>query len=289
MYSLNTLRNRIATMQRRSLLTHAAVIMASGLAAGGITANAHATAASSPTLHVGVDYVVPEFVAGAKVRTPEMPDTTLVDAVAARLGAQVEIVPAGDVRDAEQSAGRAKIANGHAITLQSLPVNSPMPPAALRIPTGYTTQAKIIMRTDTDIKAWAQLKGRTVCLSEGGQYVGKMAGQYGAIEQVYKAPADALLALRIGQCDAAVHDATMLNALLKLPEWKKFSATLPAGELPKASLDFIVSADDTGTITALRQLTDEWKTKRYLATLNVQRARDIAFEVYLDQTVSDCH
>lgn len=289
MSSLNILRNGIGTVSRRSLMTHAAVIMASGVAVGGITASAHATAASSPTLHVGVDYVVPEFVAGAKVRTPEMPDTTLVDAMAEKLGTQVEMVPVSDVRDAEQSAGRAKIANGHAITLQSLPENSPMPTSALRIRTGYTTQAKIIMRTDTDIKSWDQLKGRTVCLSEGGQYMGKVAGQYGAIEQVYKAPADALLALRIGQCDAAVHDATMLNALLKFPEWKKFSATLPAGNLPKASLDFVVSTDDIGTITALRQLTDEWKTKRYLATLNVQRARDIAFEVYLDQTVSDCH
>src|SRR3546814_17373291 len=86
-----------------------------------------------------------------------------------------------------------------------------------------------IMRTDTDIKSWQQLKGRTVCLSEGGRYVGALTRQYGAVEIVFKAPADSLLALRTGGCAAAVHDDVMLKELLKLPEWKKFSSSLPPG------------------------------------------------------------
>jgi polar amino acid transport system substrate-binding protein len=289
MSNLNTVLKRIGVFLRPSIMTRATAVMAAGIAAGGLAGGSVHAAAAGSTLVVGVDYVVPAFVAGAKVRTPEMPDTTIVEAMAEKLGTRVEIVPAGDVHATRGSASVAANSNGRAIALQSLPKNSAMPPAMRRIPTGYTAQAKVIMRTDTDIKSWAQLKGRTVCLSEGGHYVGKVAGQFGAIEQVYKAPADALLALRIGECDAALHDDTMLNALVKFPEWKKFSATLPADTAPRASLDFIVSSDDTDTITALRQLTDEWKTKRYLATLNVQRARDIAFEVYLDQTVSDCH
>src|SRR3546814_5705323 len=81
----------------------------------------------------------------------------------------------------------------------------------------------------SDIKSWQQLKGRTVCLSEGGRYVGALTRQYGAVEIVFKAPADSLLALRTGGCDAAVHDDVMLKELLKLPEWKKFSASLPPG------------------------------------------------------------
>src|SRR3546814_19750149 len=96
-----------------------------------------------------------------------------------------------------------------------------------------------IMRTDTDIKSWQQLKGRTVCLSEGGRYVGALTRQYGAVEIVFKAPADSLLALRTGGCDAAVHDDVMLKELLKLPEWKKVSARLPPG--PAAPLTFVLA------------------------------------------------
>src|SRR3546814_15063559 len=99
-----------------------------------------------------------------------------------------------------------------------------------------------IMRPATDIKSSQQLKCRTVCSSEAGRYVGALTRQYGAVEIVFKAPADSLLALRTGGCDAAVHDDVMLKELLKLPEWKKFSASLPPG--PAAPLTFVLRADD---------------------------------------------
>jgi hypothetical protein len=54
------------------------------------------------------------------------------------------------------------------------------------------------MRTDADIKVWEHLKGRKVCVSESGLHVGTLAARYGATEKVYKAPADSLLALRVG-------------------------------------------------------------------------------------------
>ncbi|HUH61080.1 MAG TPA: transporter substrate-binding domain-containing protein [Candidimonas sp.] len=289
MSSLHNSRMSLAGRLRRSLLPRAAAMMIGAAAFGAAATGAQSDAAAAPTLLVGVDYVVPAFVPGAKVRTPEMPDAAMAEAVAQKLGERVDIVPATKLSDGSDSAPRPGNRNARAIALRSLPANAYTPPDMIRIPTGYAARAMVIMRTDTDIKSWAQLKGRTVCVSEGGRYVGKMADLHGAIEQVYKAPADALLALRIGQCDAALHDDTMLNALIELPEWKKFSASLPPSTLPGTSLDFIVRSDDADTITALRQLTDEWKSKRYLAKLNVQRVRDIAFEVYLDQTVSDCH
>src|SRR3546814_17324540 len=117
----------------------------------------------------------------------------------------------------------------------------------------------------SDIKSWQQLKGRTVCLSEGGRYVGALTRQYGAVEIVFKAPADSLLALRTGGCDAAVHDDVMLKELLKLPEWKKFSASLPPG--PAAPLTFVLRADDARTLAVLKGLTREWKATRHLAAL----------------------
>src|SRR5690606_12492344 len=101
------------------------------------------------------------------------------------------------------------------------------PRGAVVIPTGYRAGVMAIMRTDTDIRQWEDLRGRIVCLTEESGLVGALHERYGATEKVYRAPADALLDLRIGGCDATVHDSTMLQALLEFPEWEKFSARLP--------------------------------------------------------------
>jgi polar amino acid transport system substrate-binding protein len=233
-------------------------------------------------LLAGVSHVVPPYVAGAKFRTPEGIDTALVNEVARRMRVTPAIVQA-DIKNSTRL-----LAEGKAdVVLAAVPDNALSRYPAGIIPTGYSAAPMAIMRTDTDIKTWEQLKGRKVCLSEGGLYAGTLAARYGALEKVYKAPADSLLALRIGGCDAAVHDDTLLNELITLPEWKKFSAKLPAG--PRASLVFAVLEGHAKTAAFLKQLAREWKTKGYLDQQMKKMVRHIAFEVYLDQDVPDCH
>ena len=95
------------------------------------------------------------------------------------------------------------------------------------------------------------------------------------------------IAVRTGACDATVHDSAMLEELIKLPEWKKFSARLPAG--PRSTLAFVVPAGDKKSIAALRKVADEWAASGYPDALMKKAVQNIAFEVYLDQDVSDCH
>ncbi len=233
-------------------------------------------------LVVGVSYVIPPFVGGAKVRTPESIETALAAEIATRLRADLRTVSAVA---ADRSALLKNIGMDFLVgTPRELQVSYP---DTIIVPTGYFLSPMAIMRADSDIKTWAQLQGRTVCLSEGGPYRGTMAAQYGAVEKVLRAPADSLLALRTGVCDAAVHDSSMLNELLKLPEWKKFSARLPSGQ--RVPLVFAVSSDKVQTVKLLKQASSDWKASRYLDKLTKNRARDIAFEVYLDQNVPDCH
>jgi len=248
----------------------------------GLAAHAGQGLASGDTLVAGVQYVPPPFVAGAKVRTPEHVATALVEDLAKRLSLQGQTVAADPARpEALLETGKAK--------LLLLPIGKSEVSATttMSIPAGHSSGAMAIMRTDTDIKTWDQLKGRTVCMSEGGRYVGQMAARYGAVEKLFKAPADSLLALRIGGCDAAVHDSAMLNELIKLPEWKKFSARLPVRDVEP--LVFLVPSDDVQSRDALKKVSRDWADSRYLEKLVKLSARDIAFEVYLDQTVTDCH
>lgn len=241
-----------------------------------IAAQVHAAPADpEAALRVGVHYVVPPFVGGSKVRTPDTIDTTLATLLADQLKTTVTMVAATSTDTRPD------------VVLTTVPDVAATSAVATTVTTGYVARPMAIMRTDTDIKSWKDLKGRTVCLAEGGRYVGAMARDYDAIEIVHRAPADSLLALRIGGCDAAVHDQALLNGLLRLPEWKKFSSRLPAGAA--TPLVFTIPNGDPKTVALLTRLRDDWQSRDELAKITDARARDIAFEVYLDQVVADCH
>jgi polar amino acid transport system substrate-binding protein len=232
-------------------------------------------------LVAGVTHVVPPYVGGTKFRTPEGMETILADELAKRLQVTLTSVPATANRANLLSTGKADV------VLSALPPGAQPGQSFAVVPTGYAAGPMAIMPTNTTIKTWEQLKGRPVCVSDKSPYVGTIAARYGAIEKRFNAPADSLLALRIGQCDAAVHDSTMLNELVRLPEWKKFSSRLPAG--PGIPLVFAVPAADTSAVAYLKQVAAEWQANGYLNQLVTKTARQIAFEVYLDQEVPDCH
>lgn len=235
-------------------------------------------------LSVGVLYVPPPFVGGSKVRTPETPDIALAETLAQSLGETLHPMAAQAPQDVMSLvvSGRLRAGLSRVTSADITPQNG----LAL-VPTGYESRPMAIMRSDTDIKTWAQLKGRTVCVAQDGAYAGTLAARYGAVEKVVRAPADSLLALRTGGCDAAVHEQALLKPMIRLPEWKKFSASLPPG--PSTSLVFVVNANDTAMLAATRTLVSQWRSERRLASLTERRVRDVAFEVYLDQAVPDCH
>ncbi|WP_083457683.1 type 2 periplasmic-binding domain-containing protein [Herbaspirillum hiltneri] len=273
-----------AFLHRLSVLLVAAGV--SGGAQAGVLDDAKARGA----LRVGQDYVPPAYTAGAKFRTPEGVDMILAEDIAKRLNLKLDNVPnagnAGDGKAAQALKGaRADIA---LVTVDENAVRiGAAADGSVLIPTGYSAGAMAIMRTDTDIRKWEQLKGRTVCLSEGGSYVGRMAARYGAVEKVMRAPADSLLAVRTGQCDAAVHDDTMLKELLRLPEWKKFSAQLPPQS--RSMLMIRIPAADNAAIAYARQTVAEWSRGDFWPALKKKWTNAVAFEVYLDQNVPDCH
>ncbi|AEK63371.1 transporter substrate-binding domain-containing protein [Collimonas fungivorans] len=235
-------------------------------------------------LVVGVSYVAPAHVAGAKYRTAESFDTTVAADLAQRLGVRLRTVKV-TARDRQQLLAQGKV---DLLLLNLKQADADTFGASARLlPTAYQANPKLIMRSDTDIKRLAQLRGRSICVAQGGAYVGSMAAAYGAVEKVYKAPADALLALRTGACDAAVHDDAVLNGMLDLPEWKKFSASLPLPANP-ATLTFAVRPADTGLGDYLQQTASALDSS-YWAGNRKKWISNVAFEVYLDQNVPDCH
>jgi polar amino acid transport system substrate-binding protein len=268
----------IRTQFLRCVFVIAAIGCVGAAAAGSVTG----PVGRSGKLVAGIAHVAPVYKAGEKFRTPEGMETALVEDLAARLKAEpvfLALAPQGYVEALDS--GKADV------VLTTLGYTDSSARTTTIIPTGYASSAMAIMRTDTDIKSWDQLKGRTVCVSADSQFAGTIAARHGAVEKRYKAPADSLLALRTGACDAAVHDSGLLTELIKLPEWKKFSATLPV--LANKRLVFVIPTRDVKTAQVLQRVTTQWHREGRLAQLNTKRARTIAFEVYLDQDVPDCH
>lgn len=271
------------------ILLHGGVVAAAGVA-GDAPAPAPGPATASGPEHVsrpltlGMAYIVPPHVPGSKVRTPE----GLAPLLAERVGRQLPLRELAVHTDtARAGASDASDAQQADVLLLALDAQEAGHAQGMVIPTGYRAGIMAIMRTDTDIHRWEDLRGRTVCLAEGSGLAGHMQARYGAIEKVLRAPADALLDLRIGGCDATVHDSTMLDALLEFPEWRKFSARLPIQQ--ERDLVFILPDDDPALARTLQAQVREWREAGLLAKLTAQAARDIAFEVYMDQEVPDCH
>ncbi|PUA20313.1 transporter substrate-binding domain-containing protein [Glaciimonas sp. PCH181] len=234
---------------------------------------------------VGIAYVGPIYAAGQKFRTPENVDGEVAEALAKRLNVSVSTVRVTP-RNRLQLLQSGKV-DGWLLRLSDAEIARVRLTAKV-VTTGYQAQPKLIMRSDTDIKQWSHLKGRSVCVSEGSPYLGILQTRYGAREKVVKAPADALLALRVGTCDATVHDDAMLDEMLKLPEWKKFSASLPL-DGPGTSLVWVSRSEDDGLRNAVSGLLREWNVNGNWAATRKKWVNAVAFEVYLDQNVPDCH
>jgi polar amino acid transport system substrate-binding protein len=252
-----------------------------GMAPAESVADTLANIRQRDVLKAGMQYVAPEYAAGSKFRTPEGIEHVLVQDLAQRL--HVKAVAVQD--DAGKGAAQLK-AGKQDLLLAVAPSSQSMRAGPVTVPTGYVAAPMAIMRSDTAIKSWEQLKGHRVCVTRSGRYAG-LAARYGATEKPYKAAADALLALRTGACDATIHDVALLEELLKLPEWKKFSARLTSGA--GAPLEIVLPAGDDKARAYFQQVAREWQARGYLQQQLRLMARNIAFEVYLDQDVPDCH
>ncbi|WP_244223018.1 transporter substrate-binding domain-containing protein [Cupriavidus lacunae] len=89
----------------------------------------------------------------------------------------------------------------------------------------YRNGGTAIFLKRTGIRRWEDLRGKSVCLSQGSSYAKPLTGTYGAELKGFKGMAESLLALRGGaSCVAAVHESLTLNQLVAGdPEWRDYA------------------------------------------------------------------
>lgn len=155
------------------------------------------------------------------------------------------------------------------------------------VATGYVSGLSVAMRSDTSIRSWAELAGRRICLSQGNERGRDLARRLGAEIREERGPARALMLVRTGECDAAIHDAAVLDLLFTDPAWQKFSATLPARD--ETALVGLVAPTARIPPDRIAAAVREEAGAAAWAKRRGRWAADVAFEVYLDQEGPDCH
>ena len=73
---------------------------------------------------------------------------------------------------------------------------------------------------------------------------------------------------------------------MRYPEWKKYSATLP---LEGASVEHVWLLRGKPEAGWLAGEMRQWRGQGIWGKMTAQWARNVAFDVYLDQNVPDCH
>ncbi|BDC27078.1 Bacterial extracellular solute-binding proteins, family 3 [Bordetella parapertussis] len=249
----------------------------------GAAADPLAAARARGVLVVGVPFLADAPLAGAKVRTPERLDGVAAERLARQLGLPLQLrrLAAGDAA--------AQLASG-AVDLvladrrDGAPLAAQAPGMAV-VGTGYATAPKAVIRGDTALRRWQDVAGHSVCMADAAQGAQALAQRHGATVRTYRAPSDALVAVREGACDLALIDDAVWAPLMKFPEWKKFSATL-APQGPRAELVWVAAPADAAWLAAQMQA---WRREGAWTAMTAKWARDVAFDVYLDQEVPDCH
>ncbi|MFD1704659.1 transporter substrate-binding domain-containing protein [Methylopila henanensis] len=258
----------------------AGLLVVAAAAPAAVTATRSPAVASGGPLRIGVTTTAEA--AGERVYLPEGFEAEIAEALAARLKVPFELVRVEPERKAEAlDAGRVDV------LLDRLPADVRETGDAPIVRTGYASGQRVAMRTDTTVRAWADLKGRTVCVSRDNLDGQRLAREIGANTRLSSAPAPALIDVRTGACDASIHDAALLAPLLEKRIWRKFSATLP--ETARTELAIVVSPRAAQFV--------EWIAEAAAGVADAPGWRDRAgkwastvdFEVYRDQVAADCH
>ncbi len=267
-------------------LTPAVAITTSTAAADSVATDAvglFPQAVSQGALRVAVVHVTPAAAPGAKVRTEDRLDTPAVKALAAALN-----LPAQLVQLAPDQAARALADGSVDLALYSLPADAANWSGMTSVPTSYRTYPKAVIRSDTQIRSRADLAGRTVCIARTAAHAAVAATQAGATLLPFAHPSDALVAVREGKCDLGLIDQTVWQPLMHYPEWKKFSATLELADAPR-TLTWLVPAEKAREAQWLQARMQQWDKAGQWTAFSKKWATDVAFDVYLDQEVPDCH
>ncbi|MES2184805.1 MAG: transporter substrate-binding domain-containing protein [Pseudomonadota bacterium] len=121
-----------------------------------------------------------------------------------------------------------------------------------------------IAAKNSGIRRWEDLRGKPVCVSQGSNFTKPLADQYGAQIKAFRGQPESLLALKGGNCVAAVHVSPTLRELVAGNiDWKDYAIVSPADLIPSPSVIW-VRRDESDTQAALDRIVQHWHRTGWL-------------------------
>ena len=93
-------------------------------------------------------------------------------------------------------------------------------------PSYYSSGATILIHKKSPLKSWAELYGKSVCLTKNTYFNRDLIERFLLKPQEYEGTLDNMAALQFGKCSGWIYDDTALTRLLQEPRWQEFKAPL---------------------------------------------------------------
>src|SRR5689334_12934685 len=209
-------------MRIRSIWTALSVSLLGMLAPGLAHADAMADIKARGTLIVGTkaDYRPFGFLDPSGRIVGFEPD--LAADIARRLGVKLELVPvvaANRIQFLQQGKIDLMIA-----TMSDTPERRKI--VDIIDPDYYASGTNVMAKKSEHLTSWDQLKGKKVCLIQGAFYNKELQEKYGVEGVAFPGTAEALTALRNGNCVGFAYDDTAIVGELQKPEWSDYEMPL---------------------------------------------------------------
>lgn len=121
-----------------------------------------------------------------------------------------------------------------------------------------------IARSGSGLSKWEDLRGKPVCVSQGSNFTKPLADTYGARIKAFRGQPESLLALKGGNCVAAVHVSPTLRELVAgNADWKDYAIVSPSDLIPSPSVIW-VRKGEADTQTALDRIVQNWHRTGWL-------------------------
>lgn len=145
--------------------------------------------------------------------------------VARRLNVKLELVPV-------QTANRIEFLQQGRIDLMiaTMSVNDQRRKVVGVVePFYYAGGTSLLVRKNSPIKRWEDIRGRAICGTQGAYYNRPVSTKYGANIVAFPGSTEALNALLTGACEGFVQDSTLIESILVSgdPKWADYDAPLP--------------------------------------------------------------
>lgn len=134
------------------------------------------------------------------------------------------------------------------------------------VPTPYDeVGGAAVVRKGGGIKEWGDLKGKPVCVSQGSNFTKPLAEDYGAQVKGFPSQPESLLALKGGNCLAAVHDGAAVKLMVedKKSEWGDYEIPIHDDLIPSPSVIWLRKGE-TDTQAVLDAIVQDWHRSGWL-------------------------